>query len=75
MIKDCQWVASQVESWTTQGVSYCVVQPCLLICGEQVWSTDTVVNVEGDGHVSSCRWTRSGEGRALGLDRETRVTG
>jgi hypothetical protein len=34
-----------------------------------------VVNVEGDGHVSSCRWTRSGEGRALGLDRETRVTG
>jgi hypothetical protein len=25
-----------------------------------------------EGHMGSCRWTESGEGRALGLDRGTR---
>jgi hypothetical protein len=29
-----------------------------------------VVNDEGEGHAGSCRWTVSGEGRALGLDQE-----
>jgi hypothetical protein len=34
-----------------------------------------VVDSEGEGHAGSCQWTRSGEGRALGLDRVTRVVG
>jgi hypothetical protein len=35
-MRDCQRVASQVESWTNRGVSYCVAQPCLSACGVQV---------------------------------------
>jgi hypothetical protein len=31
--------------------------------------------VDGEGDVGSCRWTGSGEGRALGLDRGTKVVG
>jgi hypothetical protein len=27
------------------------VQPCLLACGVQVWSTCMVVDDEGEGHV------------------------
>jgi hypothetical protein len=42
------------------------MQPCLSGCGMQVWSTRTVV--DGEGHVGFVRWTRSSEGRALGLD-------
>jgi hypothetical protein len=44
-------------------------------CGVQVWSIGTVVNNEGEGHAGSCRWTRIGEGRVLGLDRGTRFAG
>jgi hypothetical protein len=36
-----------------------------------------MVDDEGEGHVGSCRWTRSDKGWALGLDRgtkEARVT-
>jgi hypothetical protein len=51
------------------------VQPCLLACGMQMWNTGTVVNDEGEDHVGSCRWTWSGEGRVLGLDRGTREAG
>jgi hypothetical protein len=75
MISDFQWVSSQGESWTNRGVSICVVQPCLSACGVEVWSTRTVVDAKGVGHVGSCRWTGSGEGRALGLDRGTREGG
>jgi hypothetical protein len=53
-------------------VCYCVVQPCLSVCGVQVWSIGTVVGDEGEGHAGLCRWTESSEGRALGLDRGTR---
>jgi hypothetical protein len=72
-MSDCQWVAYRVESWTNRGVSYCIVQPCLLACGVQVWSTSTTVDGEGECHVGSCQWTRSDEGWALGLDRGIRV--
>jgi hypothetical protein len=34
-----------------------------------------VVDGEGEGHAGSCRWTESGEGRALGLDLGTGVVG
>jgi hypothetical protein len=34
-----------------------------------VCSTGTVVDDEGEDHAGSCRWAKSGEGRALGLDR------
>jgi hypothetical protein len=34
-----------------------------------------VVDGEDEGHADLCRWTRSGEGRALGLDRATREAG
>jgi hypothetical protein len=67
-MSDCKWVASWVDSWTNRGMSYYVVQPCLSACGVQVWSTGIMVNVKGEGHVGSCRWTGSGEGRALRLD-------
>jgi hypothetical protein len=30
------------------------VQPCLMTCGVQVWSTGMVVEGEGEGHVCSC---------------------
>jgi hypothetical protein len=50
------------------------VQPCRPACGVQVWSIGTVVDGKGEGHVGLCRWTGSGEGWALGLDRGTRVT-
>jgi hypothetical protein len=40
-----------------------------------VWRIGTVVDVEGEGHAGSCRWTESGKGRALGLDQGSRVTG
>jgi hypothetical protein len=53
MMSDCQRVVSQVESWTTRGVIMCV-QPCLSVCGVQVWSTGTVVDAEGEGHAGSC---------------------
>jgi hypothetical protein len=53
----------------------CVVQPCFSVCGMQVWSTGTVVDSEGEGHVGSCRWTGRGEGRALRLNRGTREVG
>jgi hypothetical protein len=46
----------------------CVVQPGLSVCRVQVWSIGTVVDVEGEYHAGSCRWTRGNEGRALGLD-------
>jgi hypothetical protein len=50
-------------------LSYCVVQPCLLVCDVQVSSTSTMVDGKGEGHAGSYRWTGSGEGRVLGLDR------
>jgi hypothetical protein len=68
MMSDFQRVASRVESWTNQGMSYMFVQPCLLACGVQVWSIGMVLDDEGEGHAGSCRWTGSGEGRELGLD-------
>jgi hypothetical protein len=49
------------------------VQLCRSVCGVQVWSTDTVIDDEGEGHVGLCRWTESGEVRALVLDRGTIV--
>ena len=49
------------------------VQPCRLACGVQVWSTETVVDVEGEGHAGLCRWAGNNEGRVLGLDQVTRV--
>jgi hypothetical protein len=51
------------------------VQLCLSACVVQVWSTGSIGDDESEGHVCSCQWTGSGEGRALGLDRETRVPG
>jgi hypothetical protein len=75
MMSDCQRVASWVELWTNRCVSYCVVQPCISVYGVQVWSTGTVVDGEVEGHAGSCWWTRSGEGRVLGVDRGTRVAG
>jgi hypothetical protein len=48
------------------------MQPCLSACGMEVWSTGTVVDSEGEGHVGLCQWTESDEGRALGLDRGTK---
>jgi hypothetical protein len=46
----------------------CVVSICLLSSGAHVWSQETVVDDEGEGHADSHRWTKSGEGRALSLD-------
>jgi hypothetical protein len=40
------------------------VKPYRSACGVQVWSIGTVVDGEGEGHMGSCRWTRSGEGQA-----------
>jgi hypothetical protein len=58
------------EAW----VMY-VVQSCRSDCGVQVCSIGIVVDDEGEGNAGSCRWTRSGEGWALGLDRRTGVAG
>jgi hypothetical protein len=44
------------------------VQSCLSVYDLQVCSTGTVVDDEGEGHAGSCRWTESGERRALGHD-------
>lgn len=41
---------------------------CLLVYGAQVWSSETVVDGEGEGHAGPCRGTGSGEGHMLGLD-------
>jgi hypothetical protein len=30
------------------------VQPCLSVCGVNVWSIGAVVDDEGEGHVGSC---------------------
>jgi hypothetical protein len=68
MMSDYQWVAPRFESWTNQGMHYVFVQPCLLTCGVHMSSIGMVVDDEGEGHVGSCQWTRSGEGRALRLD-------
>jgi hypothetical protein len=73
MMSDFQRIASQVESWTNWGMSYYLMQPYLSACGAQVWSIVMVVDDEGEGHAGLCWWTRSGEGRALGLDWGTRV--
>jgi hypothetical protein len=45
----------------------------VLAYGVQLWSTCMVVDGEGEGRAGSCRWIGSGEGRAQGLDRGTRV--
>lgn len=45
---------------------------CLLACGAEAWSSEAVIDDEGEGHAGSCRWTGSGEGLMLGLDRGTR---
>jgi hypothetical protein len=42
---------------------------CIHVSRLVVCSIETVVDVECEDHVSSCRWARSVEGRALGLDR------
>jgi hypothetical protein len=70
-MNDCQRVASRVESCTNWGVTICVVQSYLSACGVQVCTIDMVVNGKGEGHAVLCRWTRSGKGRALGLDQGT----
>ena len=36
---------------------------CLLTYDAQVWSSETMVNGEGEGQAGSCRGTGSGEGR------------
>lgn len=41
---------------------------CLLVYGAQVWSSEAVVDGEGEGHAGPCRGTGSGEGQMLGLD-------
>jgi hypothetical protein len=61
-MSDNQWVVSRVESWTHRGMRLCIVQPCRLSYGVQVWRTCTVVNDEGEGLAGSCRWTGSDEG-------------
>jgi hypothetical protein len=48
------------------------VQHVFLSCGIYVWSPETVVDGEGEGHAVSYRWIVSIEGRALSPDRETR---
>jgi hypothetical protein len=76
-MSDCQRVMLWFESWTNQSTRLCVVQLCLSACSMYVWSTGTMVEDEGEGHVGSCRWTRSDKGWALGLGRgtkEARVT-
>jgi hypothetical protein len=45
---------------------------CLGMWCASVETRDDCADDEGEGHMSSCRWTRSDEGRVLGLDRETR---
>jgi hypothetical protein len=44
------------------------MQPYLSACGVQVWSIKMVLDGEGEGPSSSCRWIGSGEGRIMGLD-------
>jgi hypothetical protein len=48
---------------------------CFLACGMQVWSTEAVVDDEGEGQVRPCQWTMSGGGQTLRLglrDRRSR---
>jgi hypothetical protein len=49
MMSDCQWVASQVESWTNRGVSYVLCHHVchLVVCryGAQVQGSTTKVKV------------------------------
>jgi hypothetical protein len=66
---------SLIESWTNRVMSYYVVQPCLSSCVVQAWSTSTVVDSKSEGHAGSYWWTKSDEGRALGLDCGTGVVG
>jgi hypothetical protein len=61
-MSDCQRISSRVKSSTGRGIRLCFVQPCRSACSMQVWSTGMVVDVEGEGHVGSCRWTGSDEG-------------
>jgi hypothetical protein len=63
------WVMLWCESWTNKNTKAYVVQPCLSSCGVQVCSTGTVGDDEGEDHAGSCPWAKSGEERALGLDR------
>lgn len=44
---------------------------CPLTCGVQVWSSETMVDNEGEGHMGLCRWIRSSEEWTLGLDQGT----
>ena len=66
-----------VQMGHVEGFSVWASKPglCLLVCGAQVWSSEAVVDDEGEGHAGPCRGTRSGEGRMLGLDRGTRRPG
>jgi hypothetical protein len=74
-MSDYQWVVPWCGYWTNQGTKACVGQPCLSPCGIQVWSTGMVINDEGEGHAGLCRWTESGEGWVLGIDRGTEEAG
>ena len=50
---------------------------CLFACGARVWSSETVVDDEGEGQAGPCRWTGSGEERMPGhglRDRRSWVT-
>lgn len=43
----------------------CATYP--LVYDAHVWSLKVVVDDEGEDHASSCRRTKSGEGRAMSL--------
>jgi hypothetical protein len=58
-----------VSRGLTRVQDYVYVQLCLSAYDVQVCITRTVVDDESEYHAGSCRWARSGEGRALGLDR------
>jgi hypothetical protein len=66
-------ISGRVVDWPR--CELCIVQPYQSAYGVQVWSIGTVVNDEGESNASSWRWTRCSEGRVLGLERGTRVTG
>jgi hypothetical protein len=60
--------------WTNRHVSICLCNHVsqLVVC---TCSIGMVVDGEGQNHAGSCRWARSGKGRALSLDRGTGEVG
>ena len=48
-----------VQMGHVEGFSVWASKPglCLLVCGAQVWSSEAVVDDEGEGHAGPRRWT------------------